>query len=64
MKDNLCVQCHEKEGEHFNINDEPICRDCAKTDKFGAICTSCGKKAPYEAMYDDSKCFQCAEKDD
>ena len=60
--DELCVQCRENIGVFENYYGEPICEHCMVLDKYGEICTYCGKKVPQEQMATDNACVKCAEK--
>lgn len=60
--DELCVQCRENIGIYKNYYEEPICEHCMVLDKYGEICTYCGRKVPQELMATDNACVDCANK--
>lgn len=59
--DQLCFQCGKNIGEYQDYYGNPICGDCMKSDNYGEICTSCGRKIPLEYMSSDNCCNECAE---
>ncbi len=63
-EEQLCVECGREVGDYQNYFGEPICHNCAEVNEEGDICTSCGRKVPYEFMTGDGICKQCYEKYD
>lgn len=59
--DQLCFQCGKNIGEYQDYYGNPICGGCMKSDNYGEICTSCGRKIPLEYMSSDNCCNECAE---
>lgn len=62
--DDLCVECGQNLGIYQNYNNELICENCITDITNGTICTTCGRKVPYEYMYDEKECKDCVYSND
>lgn len=58
-EDELCVECKDEIGSYLNYEDLPLCEECVHDTSTGTICTTCGRKYPYDSMYDGSTCYPC-----
>ncbi|MBX0352936.1 PIN-like domain-containing protein [Bacillus toyonensis] len=57
--DDICVECVKNVGSYFNDKGEPICDNCIANTSNGTVCTTCGRKIPFDKMYDGSTCNSC-----
>ncbi|OLN21612.1 hypothetical protein BTO30_14110 [Domibacillus antri] len=63
-EDDLCIECGKEIGIYFDYEQRPICEKCIVINEKGTICTTCGRKVPYDIMYDDKTCLPCEMKNE